>query len=32
MSMKLRTREVNEVTILDLGDRITLGRGKRKVA
>src|ERR1700744_3598024 len=25
MSMKLTTREVNEVTILDLGDRITLG-------
>jgi anti-sigma B factor antagonist len=25
MSMKLSTREVNEVTILDLGDRITLG-------
>ena len=25
MSMKLNTREVNEVTILDLGDRITLG-------
>ena len=23
--MKLNTREVNEVTILDLGDRITLG-------
>jgi anti-sigma B factor antagonist len=25
MSMTLSTREVNEVTILDLGDRITLG-------
>jgi anti-sigma B factor antagonist len=25
MSMKLTTREVNEVKILDLGDRITLG-------
>jgi anti-sigma B factor antagonist len=25
MSMKLTTREVSEVTILDLGDRITLG-------
>jgi anti-sigma B factor antagonist len=31
MSMKLTTREVNEVTILDLGGRITLGEESERL-
>jgi anti-sigma B factor antagonist len=31
MSMKLTTREVNGVTILDLGERITLGEGSERL-